>query len=59
MSGHPQRRKTILMIGLHYYETDPRVIREAEAAVDGGFEVDVLALRRPGSPRRKWFAVSE
>ena len=50
MSGHPQRRKTILMMAYTYYELDPRVIREAEAAVDGGFDVDVLALRRPGSP---------
>ena len=50
MSGHTQRRKTILMIGYTYYEIDPRVIREAEAAVDGGFDVDVLTLRRPGSP---------
>ncbi len=32
-----------------YYEVDPRVIREAEAALDGGFDVDVLALRRPGT----------
>jgi len=43
-------RKTILMIAYTYYESDPRVIREAEAAVDGGFDVDFLALRRPGSP---------
>ena len=32
-----------------YYEVDPRVIREAEAASEAGFDVDVLALRRPGS----------
>ena len=38
------------MIGYTYYETDPRVIREAEAAVEGGFEVDFLALRRPATP---------
>jgi glycosyltransferase involved in cell wall biosynthesis len=38
------------MIGYTYYEVDPRVIREAEAAVDAGFDVDVLALRRPGTP---------
>jgi len=50
MSAHAQRPKTILMIGYTYYEIDPRVVREAEAAVDGGFDVDVLALRRPGSP---------
>jgi glycosyltransferase involved in cell wall biosynthesis len=49
MSRHSQRRKTILMMAYSYYEIDPRVIREAEAAVDGGFEVDVLVLRRPGT----------
>lgn len=37
------------MMAYSYYEIDPRVIREAEAAVDGGFEVDVLVLRRPGT----------
>ena len=42
-------RPTILMVAYTYYESDPRVIREAEAAVDGGFEVDFLALRRPGT----------
>jgi glycosyltransferase involved in cell wall biosynthesis len=36
------------MIAYTNYESDPRVIREAEAAVDGGFEVDFIALRRPG-----------
>src|SRR5260370_35164882 len=34
-----------------YYESDSRVIREAQAAVYGGFEVDFIALRRPGTPR--------
>ena len=37
------------MVAYSYYESDPRVIREAEAAVDGGFEVDFLALRRAGT----------
>ncbi len=37
------------MVAYTYYELDPRVIRESEAAVDGGFAVDVLALRRPGT----------
>ena len=41
------------MVGYTYYETDPRVIREAEAAIEGGFEVDFLALRRPGSPQNE------
>jgi len=36
------------MIAYTYYETDPRVIRAAEAALEGGFSVDVIALRRPG-----------
>jgi glycosyltransferase involved in cell wall biosynthesis len=37
------------MVAYTYYESDPRVIREAEAAVEGGFEVDFLALRKPGT----------
>ena len=36
------------MMAYTYYETDPRVIRAAEAARDGQFHVDVLALRRVG-----------
>ena len=39
------------MVAYTYYESDPRVIREAEAAVEGGFDVDFLALCRPGTPR--------
>jgi glycosyltransferase involved in cell wall biosynthesis len=38
----------VLMVAYSYYESDPRVIREAEAAVSGGFDVDFLALRKPG-----------
>jgi glycosyltransferase involved in cell wall biosynthesis len=38
------------MVAYTYYESDPRVIREAEAALAGGFEVDVLALRKIGTP---------
>ncbi len=37
------------MVAYTYYESDPRVIREAEAAVDGGFDVDFLALRKTGT----------
>jgi glycosyltransferase involved in cell wall biosynthesis len=48
MSSAPHRRKTLLVVAYTYYESDPRVIREAEAAVEAGFEVDVLALRRKG-----------
>ncbi len=42
--------KRILMIAYTNYATDPRVFREAEAALSGGFAVDVLALRRPDDP---------
>jgi glycosyltransferase involved in cell wall biosynthesis len=41
------------MMAYTYYESDPRVIREAEAAVDGGFDVDFLALCRPGTARNE------
>ncbi len=41
------------MIAYTHYESDPRVIRMAEAAVDAGFTVDVLALRRPGQHLRE------
>jgi len=37
------------MMAYTYYESDPRVIREAEAAVEAGFEVDFLALRKDGT----------
>jgi glycosyltransferase involved in cell wall biosynthesis len=40
----------VLMIAYTNYESDPRVSREAEAAAEGGFEVDFIALRRPGQP---------
>jgi glycosyltransferase involved in cell wall biosynthesis len=38
----------ILMIAYTNYETDPRVIRAAEAAVEAGFSVDFIALSRSG-----------
>jgi len=45
-SRHPQ---CVLMIAYTNYESDPRVIREAEAAHEAGFDVDFLALRKPGA----------
>jgi glycosyltransferase involved in cell wall biosynthesis len=44
------------MVGYTHYETDPRVRREAEALARAGFEVDFLALRRPGQPAREALA---
>ncbi len=38
-------RSKILMIAQSFYDKDPRVQREAEALVDHGYEVDVIALR--------------
>lgn len=48
-----KRVPAILMIAYTNYESDPRVIRAAEAAIEAGFEVDFLALRRPGQPARQ------
>ena len=42
--------KSVLMIAYTNYRTDPRVIREVEAAVSGGFDVDFIALRREDDP---------
>lgn len=42
--------RSVLMIAYTNYHTDPRVIREAEAAVDAGFAVDFIALRRSDDP---------
>lgn len=42
------------MIAYTNYHTDPRVIREAEAAAGAGFEVDFLALRRGEEPQEEW-----
>jgi glycosyltransferase involved in cell wall biosynthesis len=41
------------MVAYTHFESDPRVRREAEAAVRAGYAVDFLALRRPGQPRRE------
>ena len=51
MSGARQNRQAILMSAYTYYESDSRVIREAEAAVGGGFEVDFIALQKAGTPK--------
>lgn len=47
---HTANRNSVLMIAYTNYQTDPRVIREAEAALSGGFDVDFIALRRAGDP---------
>lgn len=41
--------KAVLMIAYTEYISDGRVIRAAEAALSGGFVVDVMGLRRLGS----------
>lgn len=46
-SGPPA---SLLMMAYTHYETDPRVMRAAEAARDEHFLVDVIALRRYGQP---------
>ena len=49
MRAHLRRR--ICMVTHSAYPDDPRVAREARAAQAAGFEVDVVALTRPGEPR--------
>jgi glycosyltransferase involved in cell wall biosynthesis len=44
------RPRAVAMLAHSYYEEDPRVRREAEAAVASGRPVHVYALRRPGDP---------
>ena len=51
--SHSPNRDRVLMIAYTNYQTDPRVIREAEAALSGGFDVDFIALRREGEPPRE------
>ena len=46
---HPR----ILIVTHSYYEEDPRVRRQGEALAAAGWEVDVLALRKPGSEARE------
>jgi glycosyltransferase involved in cell wall biosynthesis len=50
MTTDVPRRVRVLMIAYTNYESDPRVMREAEAAADAGFGVDFIALRRAGQP---------
>jgi glycosyltransferase involved in cell wall biosynthesis len=33
---------------------EPRVAREVRVALEAGFEVDVVAMRRPGEPAQEW-----
>lgn len=54
MSYRINAAKAVLMVAYTNYRTDPRVIREAEAAVSGGFDVDFIALRREDDPPQEW-----
>ena len=38
------RRRSVLMLAYSHYESDPRIIRAAEAARDGGFVDESDAL---------------
>lgn len=50
MSRENKGKRAVLMIAYTNYRTDPRVIRAAEAAAGGGFDVDFIALSREGDP---------
>lgn len=43
--------RRICMVVHSLYPEDPRVRREAKAAVDGGHAVDIICLRAPGQPK--------
>ncbi len=47
-----RNKKSVCMIVQHYYSTDGRVRREAEALVQNGFAVDIIALREPDREKR-------
>ena len=51
--GRPGR---LLMIVHSSVPDDPRVMAEARAAQDAGFEVDIVALRAAGEPSQAWLA---
>ena len=46
-------KKRVCIVVQNYYDTDPRVRREAEALVEAGFKVDVLGLRHPNQTERE------
>jgi glycosyltransferase involved in cell wall biosynthesis len=46
-------RPAVLMIAYTNYASDPRVIRAAEAAAEGGFDVDFVALRKANDPKEE------
>jgi len=51
----PQKRRPlrVCMVTYTFYETDSRVMRYAEALAQRGDQVDVFALRRPGTARNE------
>jgi 1,2-diacylglycerol 3-beta-glucosyltransferase len=48
--GNGRSMRRICIVRHYYYPEDPRGRREAEALVDAGHHVDVLALRHAGEP---------
>jgi glycosyltransferase involved in cell wall biosynthesis len=50
-----RRRLRVCHLAYTFYENDNRVIRYAEALAERGDDVEVIALRREGQPRRGTF----
>jgi glycosyltransferase involved in cell wall biosynthesis len=44
--------KSVCLIVQNVYDSDPRVRRKAEALIDAGYSVDVLALRAPDTKKK-------
>src|SRR4051812_39762849 len=47
------RRRLCMVVHGSYPPAEPRVTREAAAAVERGYEVDVVAMRRVGEPKQE------
>ena len=47
-----RRRRLCMVVHGPYPVGEARVLRQARAAVDAGFEVDVVAMANPSEPRR-------
>jgi glycosyltransferase involved in cell wall biosynthesis len=49
----PEARRVCMVVHAYYPIGEPRVQREAKAAAEAGYRVDVVCLRQPGEARRE------
>jgi glycosyltransferase involved in cell wall biosynthesis len=53
MTDSPRRKRLCMVVHGPYPVGETRVLRQARAAQSHGYDVDVVALRRPDEPRRE------